>query len=92
MRGKWVLDTEGKPEVDVFIPKDIWDNLSETEKNKIETKLIEIYNIDNLPNFSVDFRQLLTPMDGWPDPAITNVPGAIIFKSDGSIAHEPFGK
>lgn len=83
----------GGPEVDAFIPKDIWDNLPPEQQVEIRQRLIQTFNVENRPDFEVDFYQEL-PLDkiaiGWPDPR-TNVPlGSISFHSDGTIIHTPF--
>jgi hypothetical protein len=80
-------------EIDVFIPKNAWDRLSFEQKSTITHKLVEAFNIKDLPDFTVDFYQEL-PLDkirlGWPDPRINLPPGSIIFNADGTIVHQPF--
>ena len=87
-----VRASDNKPEVDVFIPIDIWEQLPKSDQENIKLKLIEIFNTENDPKFTVDFRQLLTPKPDWPDPATTNAPGGITFNPNGSVVHEPFGE
>ena len=49
-------------EVDVFIPKDVWDSLSVMERGKIEQDLIKIFNPkdspDYYPKLEVDFYKI----------------------------------
>ncbi|GAB4465982.1 MAG: hypothetical protein Kow0070_28690 [Anaerolineales bacterium] len=82
-----------KPEVDVVIPKSLWDSLSPEQQNLIRQRL-EVFNVDGDSRFEIDFYQNLSleKMEkyGWPDPRMNIPPGSIIFNPDGSIIHEPF--
>ena len=89
-----VKTSTSAPEVDVFIPKDIWDNLLPEQRNVIRQRL-EIFNVENKPDFEVDFYQDILPDPqkislGWPDPRFNVPPGSIIFNPDGTIGHELF--
>ncbi len=80
-------------EVDVFIPKNVWDKLSSDQKVNIRQEIAEAFNTENLSDLTVDFYQDL-PLDkidfGWPDPRINASPGSIIFNPDGTVVHQPF--
>ena len=76
-----------KNEVDAYIPSDLWDNLSGFQQKQISASLKEIFDVRE-----VDWRQILIPEPGWPDPATTIPPGSITFDPFGNIIHEPFGK
>ncbi len=85
--------SSNRPELDVFIPKEMWDDLSPNGKSKIRQQLAEAFNIENRPDFIVDFYQELPPDKitlGWPDPRTNIPPGSIIFHPDGTVIHDPF--
>jgi len=88
-----VKKSTGDPEVDVFIPKNIWDTFSTEKKEEVRQSLIDIFNPLDSPNyrpdFKVDFYQDIEDrLPGWPDPSTNIPPGSIIFGPDGMVTHE----
>jgi RHS repeat-associated protein len=77
----------GYNEIDAYIPKEIWDNLSYVQQREITARLREIYGVGY-----VDWRQVLIPKPGWPNPANSIPPGSITFDPFGDIIHIIFGK
>jgi len=49
--------SEGKDELDVFIPKDKWDALAPEQRGDIEQRLLDAFNVAKKPNFTIDFYQ-----------------------------------
>ena len=88
-----VKKSTGGPEVDVFISKDIWDTFSTEKKNALREELIRIFNVNNHPDFEVDFYQDIEKrIPGWPDPSTNIPPGSIIFNPDGTIIHDTISR
>lgn len=91
--------SSGKAEVDVFIPKDQWELLTNAQKEDIATRIARTFDLD--PD-DVDFYQELDslPLDDLgipsgryspPDPATSVPPGSIRFGSSGTISHPTLG-
>jgi len=76
-----------KRDLDIFIPKDQWDKLSQQQKSALGEHLIRIFGVDE-----VDFYQDI-PLEkvpsGWPNPQVNLPKGAITFNPDGTIMHLP---
>lgn len=91
--------SSGKPEVDVFIPRDQWRSLTSGQQDEIASKLADAFEVDI---DDVDFYQELEPLDleelgipagrySPPDPATSVPPGSIHFGSDGTMTHPTLG-
>jgi len=91
--------SSGKPEVDVFIPRDQWRSLTNDQRDEIAAKLADTFEVDI---DDVDFYQELKPLDleelglpagkySPPDPGTYIPPGSIHFGSDGSMSHPLLG-
>ena len=77
-------------DLDVFIPKDIWDKLPEDKKVSIGEKLRTLFDVHK-----VDFYQdipLEKVPEGWPDPRWHLPRGAVLFNPNGTIVHDLLGK
>jgi uncharacterized protein YoaH (UPF0181 family) len=87
--------SEGKDELDVFISKDRWDALAPEQRGYIEQRLLDAFNVEKKPNFTIDFYQDI-PLEkvspGWPNPQTNVPPGSITFDTNGTIIHQPFTK
>jgi len=75
-------------DIDLFIPKDQWLQLSPEQQQDLTEAVADAFNVN--PD-KVDFYQLLKPKPGYPDPTTNVPPGSIHFQPDGSILHPELG-